>query len=66
MSSYTRMGRPPTPPNKPIVTITLRVPAELKQNRKAIMKKLAAEIMNRVATVGNAPKLAEFAQNEGF
>lgn len=31
MSSYTRMGRPPTPPNKPIVTITLRVPAELKQ-----------------------------------
>lgn len=25
------MGRPPTPPNKPIVTITLRVPAELKQ-----------------------------------
>ena len=40
------------------------VPAELKQNRKAIMKKLAAEIMNRVATVGNVPKLAEFAQNE--
>lgn len=40
------------------------VPAELKQNRKAIMKKLAAEIMNRVATVGNIPKLAEFAQNE--
>ena len=29
------------------------VPAELKQNRKAIMKKLAAEIMSRVATVGN-------------
>jgi hypothetical protein len=40
------------------------VPAELKQNRKAIMKKLAAEIMKRVATVGNAPKLAEFTQNE--
>lgn len=40
------------------------VPAELKQNRKAIMKKLASEIMNRVATVGNIPKLAEFAQNE--
>lgn len=40
------------------------VPAELKQNRKAIMKKIAAEIMNRVATVGNAPKLAEFTQNE--
>lgn len=28
------------------------------------MKKLAAEIMKRVATVGNIPKLAEFAQNE--
>lgn len=40
------------------------VPAELKQNRKVIMKKLAAEIMRRVATVGNVPKLAEFAQNE--
>lgn len=40
------------------------VPAELKQNRKVIMKKIAAEIMNRVATVGNIPKLAEFAQNE--
>ncbi len=40
------------------------VPAELKQNRKAIMKKLGAEIMSRVATVGNIPKLAEFAQNE--
>jgi len=24
------MGRPPTPPTKPTVTITLRVPAELK------------------------------------
>ncbi len=40
------------------------VPAELKQNRKTIMKRLAAEIMSRVATVGNVPKLAEFAQNE--
>ncbi|MFZ3032382.1 MAG: DUF4012 domain-containing protein [Candidatus Moraniibacteriota bacterium] len=40
------------------------VPAELKQNRKSIMKKIAAEIMSRVATVGNIPKLAEFAQNE--
>lgn len=40
------------------------VPAELKQNRKLIMKKLAAEIMKRVATVSNVPKLAEFAQTE--
>lgn len=40
------------------------VPAELKQNRKAIMKKIAAEIMKRVATVSNIPKLAEFAQSE--
>lgn len=40
------------------------VPAELKQNRKAIMKKLAQEIMNRVATLQNAPKLAQFTQEE--
>ena len=29
---YKRMGRPPTPPNKPTVTITLRVPAHTKQH----------------------------------
>lgn len=40
------------------------VPAELKQNRKLIMKKLAAEIVRRAVTVSNIPKLAEFAQNE--
>lgn len=40
------------------------VPAELKQARKTIMKRLATEIMSRVATVSNIPKLAEFAQNE--
>lgn len=40
------------------------VPAELKQNRKLIMKKIAAEIMSRIATVSNIPKLAEFAQTE--
>ncbi|OGI15209.1 MAG: hypothetical protein A3E38_00235 [Candidatus Moranbacteria bacterium RIFCSPHIGHO2_12_FULL_54_9] len=40
------------------------VPAELKQNRKLIMKKIAAEIMKRVATVSNIPRLAEFAQTE--
>ncbi|MDO8565903.1 MAG: DUF4012 domain-containing protein [Candidatus Moranbacteria bacterium] len=40
------------------------VPAELKQNRKVIMKRIAAEIMRRVATVSNVPKLAEFAQKE--
>src|SRR6185369_6553697 len=40
------------------------VPAELKQNRKTIMKRLAQEIMNRVATVQNIPKLAQFTQNE--
>ena len=40
------------------------MPAELKQNRKLIMKKIAAEIMKRVATVSNIPRLAEFAQTE--
>ncbi|MDD2767004.1 MAG: DUF4012 domain-containing protein [Candidatus Moranbacteria bacterium] len=40
------------------------VPAELKQARKNIMKKLAVEIMNKAVTVGNIPKLAEFAHTE--
>lgn len=40
------------------------VPAELKQARKSIMKKIAAEIITRAVTVGNIPKLAQFAQTE--
>lgn len=40
------------------------VPAELKQNRKQIMKKLAAEIIARAFTLSNIPRLAEFAQTE--
>lgn len=40
------------------------VPAELKQARKNIMKRLAVEIMNKAVTVGNIPKLAEFAHTE--
>jgi hypothetical protein len=40
------------------------VPAELKQNRKAVMKKIAAEIMARLTKLNNVPKLAEFAQTE--
>lgn len=40
------------------------VPAELKQNRKAVMKKLATEILNRLATIKNIPKLAGFVQEE--
>ena len=32
MPTYKRMGRPPTPPTKPIVTLTLRIPAQLKQH----------------------------------
>ncbi|MGK2849097.1 MAG: DUF4012 domain-containing protein [Minisyncoccota bacterium] len=40
------------------------VPAELKQNRKAIMKKLATEIVARAFTVSNIPRLATFAQTE--
>lgn len=40
------------------------VPAELKQARKNIMKRLAQEIIKRAVTVGNIPKLAEFVQTE--
>lgn len=40
------------------------VPAELKQNRKQIMKRLAAEIIARAFTLSNIPRLAEFAQTE--
>lgn len=40
------------------------VPAELKQNRKLIMKKIAAEIIRRAVTVSNIPRLAEFARDE--
>ena len=40
------------------------VPAELKQNRKAIMKKIAGEIITRISSLNNIPKLAEFSQNE--
>ena len=40
------------------------VPAELKQNRKSVMKKIAAEIISRIGTLNNIPKLAEFAQTE--
>lgn len=40
------------------------VPAELKQNRKQIMKKLATEIIARAFTLSNIPRLAEFAQTE--
>jgi hypothetical protein len=40
------------------------IPAELKQNRKAIMKKIAGELINRISTFNNIPKLAEFAQTE--
>lgn len=40
------------------------IPAELKQNRKSIMKKIAAEIITRISTLNNIPKLAQFAQTE--
>lgn len=40
------------------------VAAELKQNRKAIMKVLAAEMVKRLATVDNIPKMIEFAHRE--
>ncbi len=40
------------------------VAAELKQNRKAIMKVLATEMVKRLATVDNIPKMIEFAHRE--
>ena len=40
------------------------VPAELKQNRKSVMKKIATEIISRISTINNIPKLASFAQTE--
>jgi hypothetical protein len=40
------------------------VPAEVKEGRKNIMKKLAAEILKRLATVNNIPKVATLAQEE--
>lgn len=40
------------------------VPAELKQNRKNVMKKIAAEMISRLNHVDQIPKIAEFAQNE--
>lgn len=40
------------------------VAAELKQNRKAIMKVLATEMVKRLATVENVPKMIEFAHRE--
>ncbi len=40
------------------------VAAELKQNRKAIMKVLAVEMVKRLATVDNIPKMIEFAHRE--
>lgn len=40
------------------------VAAELKQNRKAIMKALAAELVKRLATVENIPKALELAKSE--
>ncbi len=40
------------------------VSAEAKEGRKNIMKKLAAEILDRIATIENVPKVAALAQEE--
>lgn len=40
------------------------VPAELKQNRKNVMKQIAAEMINRLNHVEKIQDIAEFAQNE--
>ncbi len=40
------------------------VPAELKQNRKNLMKQIAAEIIQRLNHIESIPKIAEFVQQE--
>ncbi len=40
------------------------VPAELKENRKNVMKRIAGEMINRLNHVEQIPKIAEFAQAE--
>lgn len=40
------------------------VPAELKQARKNVMKQISSQIVSKLSTLGNIPKIAEFAQNE--
>lgn len=40
------------------------VPAELKQTRKTVMKKIASELIVRITTLNNIPKLVSFAQTE--
>lgn len=40
------------------------IPANVKEGRKNILKKLAAEIIARIGTLNNVPKMAEFAQTE--
>ncbi|MEK9151064.1 MAG: DUF4012 domain-containing protein [Patescibacteria group bacterium] len=47
-----------------LVNDDIDIPAEFKQNRKNVMKLIATEMIKRLNSVGNIPKIAEFAQNE--
>jgi hypothetical protein len=40
------------------------VPAEAKQNRKAIMKRLASDLIDRLTTLNNVPKVSELVLRE--
>lgn len=47
-----------------LINDDIDIPAEFKQNRKNVMKLIAAEMIKRLNSIGNIPKIAEFAQNE--
>ncbi|MFZ2299579.1 MAG: DUF4012 domain-containing protein [Candidatus Moraniibacteriota bacterium] len=47
-----------------LVNDDIDIPAEFKQNRKNVMKLIAAEMVKRLNSIGNIPKIAEFTQNE--
>lgn len=42
----------------------IEIPADIKQNRKNVMKRITAEMIKRLNSVENIPKIAEFAQAE--
>lgn len=47
-----------------LVNEDIDIPATFKQNRKNVMKLIAAEMIKRLNHIDQIPKLAEFAQNE--
>ncbi|MBI2439044.1 MAG: DUF4012 domain-containing protein [Candidatus Moranbacteria bacterium] len=47
-----------------LVNEDIDIPAPFKQNRKNVMKLIAAEMVKRLNHIDNIPKIAQFAQNE--